>query len=193
VVELVVQLFDRHDVAEVSFVELQHVREPVERDPLQKEVLLEVFEAVGIRALHRPLGVSDKDDPVGASQDELAGRVVMHLSGNGIELQRDIHAANGTDFERQEVEEDGSIALGGEGNHLAPVPALEVVVDPHQIGGLAAQSGAVIHDLRIELTQGVIEENHGNPSAKSYLSRPLMITRIGIPSNPRVSLRTFSR
>ena len=84
----------------------------------------------------------------------------MNLTGYGVKLQGDVHPTDGTDLEGQEIEENGPITLGGERDHLAAVTTFKIVVDPHQIGGLATQSGPVIHDLRVELTQSVIEENH---------------------------------
>ena len=117
--------------------------------------------------MHRPLGVGDEDHAIRPTKDQLASGVVVNLTRDGVELQGYLHAANRADFERQEIEEDGSITLRGEGDHLAALTTLEVVVDPLQIGGLATQSGTVVDDLRVELAQRVIEENHRKPSTLS--------------------------
>ena len=66
-VEVVIQFFDGDNVAKVSFVELKNMWKPVERNTLQEEIFLEIFEAVSVGTLHGTLRVCDKDHSVGAT------------------------------------------------------------------------------------------------------------------------------
>ena len=61
----------------------------------------------------------------------------MHLAGHGIQLKRNVHAADGPDLDREKIEKDGAIALGGEGDHPAALATLEVVMNPREVRGLS--------------------------------------------------------
>ncbi len=89
----------------------------------------------------------------------------MDLTWHGVELQGHVHASDPADFEREKVEKDRTITLRGQGDHLAFLAPFEMIVDPLQVGGFAAEPRTVVNDLGIELTKCVIKENHVNLSS----------------------------
>ena len=48
-------------------------------------------------------------------------------------------------------------------------------MDVHQIGGLSAQSGTVVHDLRVDLASRVVEDDHRTNLPSQWVSsNPLL-------------------
>ncbi|OGQ91707.1 MAG: hypothetical protein A2289_23930 [Deltaproteobacteria bacterium RIFOXYA12_FULL_58_15] len=62
--------------------------------------------------------VCDKHDSVDAIEDKLAGGVVEHLTWDGVELQPDFEVSNAVSGQRQKIEENRSVNVGGEGDQL---------------------------------------------------------------------------
>src|SRR5215210_7318091 len=82
-----------------------------------------------------------------------------------------LEPANGTQINRQEIEEQRALGLGRQGDHLPPGSRRHLVVDVLQVGRLAAQSGAVVHQLTVDLARGVVDHRHGCvPQAPKSLS-----------------------
>ena len=123
-------------------------------------MLAKVFEGleVGIEAFL--LRVGDEDDSVSPFQDEFAAGFVEDLAGDGVEMQARFEAADGAQIERKEVKEQRAVSLRGQGNHLALLAGAGVVVNPLQIGGLAAQTGSVVDQLAVDLACGKVDERH---------------------------------
>jgi hypothetical protein len=71
-----------------------------------------------------------------------------------------LEAADLTERERQEVEEQRALGLGGERDHLPLQIGVGLVVDPLQVGRLATQPGAVVDDLAVDLARRVVDEGH---------------------------------
>ena len=160
-IDLGVHLFHGGEVRQIPLVELHDERDLLEADPHLAQVVLEVLVALGVRLEHLPLGVGDEDDAVRTLEHQLAGRVVGDLAGDGVELQPGLHAADLAELDRQEIEEEGPVGLGGERQHLSFLDAVgQGVVDVLEVGGLAAEAGAVVDDLRRQLAGRVIEEDH---------------------------------
>jgi hypothetical protein len=107
------------------------------------------------------LTVGDEDDPVRPLEHELPRRVVIDLSGNGVELQLGAHPADLAEIEGEKVEEERAVGLGGQREHLAAVVRGERVVDELQVRRLSAQARTVIDDLGRNFPGRVVEENHG--------------------------------
>src|SRR5207245_9900934 len=94
-----------------------------------------------------------------------------NLAGDGLEVETGPEPAHRSQIERQEVEEQRSLCLGGERDHLALLLFRGFLVDVLQIRGLAAQPGAVIHDLAVDLAGCKIDETQefplGRPAAQA--------------------------
>ncbi len=150
-------------VGQVAFVELQDVGDFVEVVAVLFEVLDEVVEGfdVGVHAFF--LGVCDEDDAVDAAQDEFTASVVKHLAGNGIEVEPGFEAADRAEIEGQEVEEEGSIGLGRQRDHLAFLFFRGFVINALQVRRFTAQTRAVIDDFAVNLAGGEIDKTQKNP------------------------------
>src|SRR5215472_14618917 len=163
------QHVDRQDVRQISFVQLQNVGNLVEVVAVLFQVGHQVLERfdVGVHALF--LRIGDENNPIHAAQDELAAGVVEDLSGNGVEVDAGLEAAHRAKIEGQEVEEQRALGLGGERDHLAFLLICSLLIDHLQIRGLAAQSGAVIHDFTIDLAGCEVDETQGFPQMRAAL------------------------
>ena len=147
-------------VRQVALVVLQDHGDLVRVDLVGLEVLPHVLVALEVRVEHRLLRVGHEAHRIGALQHHPAGGVVEHLPGHGVELDPRAHAADRPDLDRQEVEEERAVRLGGEREHLALVLDGQLLVDPLEIRGLAAQPGPVVDDLGRQLLGRVVEEHH---------------------------------
>jgi hypothetical protein len=124
---------------------------------VRDQVAPEALEALQVRIEHRFLAVRHEDDRVRPLQHHLAGGVVEDLSRHRVHLHPRAHAADGTELDGEEVEEEGPIRLGGQGQHLALGLERDVLVDPLEIRGLAAEAGPVVDELGRDLLGGVVE------------------------------------
>ena len=109
---------------------------------------------------HRPLGVGDEDDPVGALQDDAAGLVEGRLARNGGELEPDLVALDVAELDRKQVEVDGAIRLGCEIQELPNGGRLQPLVEQLQVGGLSPEAGTVVDDLGGQLARGGVVDDH---------------------------------
>ena len=116
------------------------------------------------------LRVGDENDAIHAPQNQLAAGVVKNLAGNGVEVNSGLEAAHRTQIQRQEIEEQRTFRLGGQRDHLALLLVRSLLVDHLQIRGLAAESGAVIHDLAIDLSGCEVDETQGFPRKQAFPS-----------------------
>src|SRR5207302_5562186 len=82
------------------------------------------------------------------------------LAGHGVEVEAGLEAADLAEAEREEVEEERSLGLGGERDHLALRLLVRIRVDELQIRRLPAQAGAVVDDLAVDLARAVVDEAH---------------------------------
>jgi hypothetical protein len=60
--------------------------------------------------------------------------------------------------ERQKIEKEGSLSLGGKGNHLAFAVGAGLFVNVNKVGGLAPEAGTVIDDLAVDFSRGIINK-----------------------------------
>jgi len=135
------------------------------------QVLLEVFEGlrVGVQAFF--LGVCNKDHAIHTTQDQFAAGVVEDLSGNRIEVETRAKPAHRTQIQGQEVEKQGTVGLGGEGDHLAFLLVRGPVKNELQICRLTAQAGAVIHDFAVNFAGRKIDEAQDSPRSFGWSGR----------------------
>jgi hypothetical protein len=81
---------------------------------------------------------ADEHHAVDALEHQLPGGVVEHLAGHRVELDAGLEAGDRADVDRQEVEEEGTVGLGFERNHLTARVVRGVGIDVMQVRGLAA-------------------------------------------------------
>ena len=91
------------DVGDFAQVELQRL-----------EVVLHIFEALNVLLHFLVGGVGDEHEAIHAAQDELAGGVVDHLPGDGVELELGLVALDGDRLQGEEVEEQRAVRAGGQ-------------------------------------------------------------------------------
>ena len=119
--------------------------------------IVERFE-VGVETLF--LRICDEDYSIRAFQDQAPAGFVENLSGNGVEMEAGAKAAHGAEIERKKIEEKSAIGFGGERNHLSLLIRSGVLVDPLQVGGLAAKARAVVNKLAVNFASGKIYKRH---------------------------------
>src|SRR6185295_13637593 len=72
-----------------------------------------------------------------------------------------LHPRQLSEVEREEVEEERSVGLRLHRDHAASIRLGDAVVDLLEIRRLAAQSRAVIDDLRVDLAPRIADNDHG--------------------------------
>src|SRR6266705_3004753 len=159
-IERRLEVLDRRRVGQIALVVLDDERDLRQVVPVFGHVVVEVLHGfdVGFHALH--LAVGDEYDAVHALEDELAARVVIHLARHGVEVEAGLEAADRPQVHREEVEEQGALGLGGQRDHLAPGVGRHLAVDVLQVRRLAAQAGAVIDELAVDLAGRVVNHRH---------------------------------
>jgi len=161
VVEEKFHVLDGRRIGQVAFVVLDDVGDVAQVHPERAEVFLHVVEALDILSHFFVLGIGDEDDAIHAAKDELAGRVVDDLAGDGVELEFRFEAFDGHGFDRQEVEEQGAIRAGGQGDEFALfLGGLNILVDFDQVGGLSAHGGTIVDDLDLQFFGGLVDNCH---------------------------------
>src|SRR5580704_10635246 len=151
------------DIWQIAFVELQHVGNLVEVVAVFLEVGHEVVEGFDIRVHALLLRVGHENDAVYAAQDQFAAGVVENLAGNGVQVNARLEAADGTQVERQKIKKQSSFRLRGQRDHLALLLLGGLLVDELKIRRLAAQPGAVVNDLAVDLAGCEVDETQDFP------------------------------
>jgi hypothetical protein len=150
-VEAAVELFEREQLAEIPLVPMERVRHLLERAIVLAQVRMEVIERFLVDVDAPGLGIGNEDDAVGAGEHQFPGRCIIHLPGNGEELQANRHAAHAGHSNRQKVEIKRAIRRRREGHHLAAVLRFRRGMDVLQRGGLPSKPRTVEHQLEDEL------------------------------------------
>src|SRR4051812_40508004 len=73
-------------------------------------------------------------------------------------MEAGFEAANGPEIEWKEIEEEGTVSFGGKRDHLALLLLVGLIEDILQIGRLAAETGAIVDDLAIDLASREVDE-----------------------------------
>src|SRR5215217_6866761 len=98
----------------------------------------------------------------------------------------DLESADVAAVDRQEVKEERPLGLGGERDHLSPGGGGHLVVDMLQIGGLATESGPIIHQFAVDLARGVVDHRHWAAFLKTRrVCRSRLPPRPETPTLPR--------
>jgi len=193
-IEEVLEVIDGGRVWQVSLVVLQDDGEAVNGAVVEAEIGLKALKGLQIIPLAVHLGVGNKDDTIGLAQNELEGGVVGNLAGDGVEVEGGFVARNGIGFDAEEVEEEGSILCSGEGNEIAAAARIELGVDLLNVGGLTAQWGAAIDDLKTDGAFVVVDTGHGGRgeirwlvqrrSRASSRATRVILSRRPVPGSP---------
>ena len=140
------------DVGQIALVVLQHVGNFVEVELERLQIVHEILKALDVLRHFFELRIGDEHDAVHAAQHELAGGVVNHLAGHGVELELGLEPPDGHRFNRQKVEEQRAVRAGRQRDELAFVAGggLDVIMDLNQVRGLAAHCRAVIDDFNLQ-------------------------------------------
>src|SRR5437867_12283519 len=85
---------------------------------LLREILVKVLKALDVLLQLSRLAVGDEHDAVRALQHELAGRVVVDLPGNGVELEACSESGNRAELERQEMKGQRTLRLRSKRHHF---------------------------------------------------------------------------
>src|SRR5471030_2660361 len=88
-------------------------------------------------------------------------------------MEAGAEAAHGAQVKRQEVKEERAVRFGGQGDHLAFLLVDRSIVNMLQVRGFAAQTGAVIHDLAVNLASGKVYKAQDSPSILGRANRTL--------------------
>ena len=120
-VERLVHFWRREDQIgrQVLLVVLQNQRHGARINALFEEVFLQVAQALEILVELTRLAVADEDHPVGALQHELAGRVVVHLAGDRVQLEPGGKPRDRPEVDGQKIEEEGPVGMRRQGHHAA--------------------------------------------------------------------------
>ena len=155
-----VQFRDRGGVPEVPLVVLEDEREFLELLPVGGEVVHQVLQALHVAVDHLPLGVRDEHDAIHALEHQPPGGVVEHLPRHRVEMEADLEPLDLPQLDREEVEKQGPVGLGGKGDQAPLLLRPQHLVDHLDVGRLAGEARAVIDDLRAELAGRIVEEGH---------------------------------
>src|SRR5262249_12136402 len=116
------------------------------------------------------------------------------LSGHGVEVEAGLEASNLGQRQRQEVEEQRAVGLGGEGNHLALRLGIGLGVDVLEIRRLAAETRPVIDDLAADFARRVVDEGHRGFGSRYSVKRLSMSSSvISANGEPAPGASTFLR
>ena len=119
---------------------------------------MEVFDrfVVGVHALF--LRVGYEDHPIHPAQDQPSAGIVKNLAWDRIEVKSGFESAHGPQLERQKIKEEGPVGFGCKREHFAPRLRRCPLEDPLQVGGFAAESCPVIHDLAVDFAGSKIDK-----------------------------------
>src|SRR5204862_4264837 len=145
---------------QVALIVFEDERHIVDRNVLDGEVVGQVFETFNVLLHFFPLRIGDEDDSIDAAQNELAGGVVNHLAGNGVELELGDEAFDHDRIERQKIEKERAVGGGGERDEVAPVLRINALVNVTEVGCFAAECRTVVNDLELDLAAGVVNDRH---------------------------------
>src|SRR5579862_4269288 len=94
-----------------------------------------------------------------------------------------LEAAYRAQVQRQEVEEQRTFGFRRQGDHLPLLLVRRFLINHLQIRGLAAESGAVIHDLAVNLSGCEVDETQDFPQMRAVFPRlprtPIPFWRLG--------------
>src|SRR5687767_15275386 len=100
------QLRNGSGIRKISLVVLNDERHPGEIVAVLRHVVVEVLHRFEIRLHPLHLRIRDEHNSIHVFQDELPAGVVVDLTGNGVEMEACVEAANSAEVYREEIEEE---------------------------------------------------------------------------------------
>src|SRR5579862_9596626 len=96
-----------------------------------------------------------------------------------------LEAAHRAEIQRQEIEEQSTLGFRGQRDHLALLLVRSFLVDDLQIRCLAAQPGAIVHDLAVNLPGCEVDEtqrlsSNADTPSRGCRSAHLSFWRLGV-------------
>jgi len=126
-----------HGIGEIPLVVLKDEGDLLDVQAVRIEVVIQIRQRIHI-VLHLGFaGIRHEDHTIGPAQHHPAAGVVLHLARHGIDLEMDGIAIDVTEVDREQIEEEGPILLGIDGEHLAALLVRAHGVQGLQIGGLS--------------------------------------------------------
>ena len=83
--------------------------------------------------------IDHEHNAVHALEHELAGSVIDRLPRHGVELKAGGETRQGLGVERQKIEEERAVRIGGQGDQLALLRVRDLLVERDEIRRLAAK------------------------------------------------------
>jgi len=162
VVQQKLHIFKRGNIRQIAFVVLKHMRNFIQVELQGSEIVDQILKALHVFRHFFILRIGHKNDAIHPAQNKLAGGVVNDLARYGVKLEFGLKSTNRHGLDGQKVEEQGSVGTGRERNKLALIAGggLDVIVDLHQVGCLAAHGRAVVDNFDLQLFGGLIDDCH---------------------------------
>jgi hypothetical protein len=132
-------------------------------------VFAEVVERFEVRIEPFLLRIRDKHHTVGAFQNQFAAGFVEDLPGHSVKMNPRLESANRAEVDGKKIKKERAVSLRRKGDHLPFLSRPCVVVDPLQVGGLTAQTWAVVHELAINFASRKIDKGHKCPDGPERL------------------------
>ena len=104
-----------------------------------------------------PSAVGDEGDSVGTLEHDAPRSVMNHLAGHGEELHLDLEAIGSAEEDGQQIEEQGAVVVGLDGQQPASHFGAGPLMHHLQIRRLPRKTGAVIDNLDGQFPLGVIQ------------------------------------
>src|SRR6185503_3753748 len=182
-VERRLEIFDRRRVWKVALVVLDDERHLGQIVPVLRHVVVEILHRfeIGFHALG--LGVAHEHDAINVLEYELAAGVVIDLTRHRIQVKARLEAANRSQVDGKEVEEESTLRLGRQRNELAARLRLNLAVNVLEIRSLAAEPGTIVNNLTVDLARGVVDHRH-------CLAFPHQLNSLSISSSAPFSNRS---
>src|SRR5207253_2521010 len=153
--------YNKRGVRQVALVVLDDERNLGQVVTVLRHVVVQVLHRLDVRLHALDLAVGHEHDAIHALENQLAARVVVYLTRHRVEMEPGLEAPDGAQVHRQEVEEQRALGLCGERDHLAARVGRHLTVNVLEVGRLAAQARAVVHELAVDLAGRVIDHRHG--------------------------------
>src|SRR6267378_8081973 len=102
------------------------------------EIVHQVVERFDIGVHAFLLRVGDEYDAVHSTQNKFAAGVVEDLAGDSVEMDPSLEPANRAEIQRQEIEKQSTVGLGGKRDHLALLLLSGFLINELQVRRLAA-------------------------------------------------------
>ena len=97
----------------IALVHLNDQRNLVDVQVVFLEVLAQVPHTLGVGPQAVGAAVGHKHNAIYTAQNQFAAGIVKHLSRHGVEVKAGFKPLNGSQIQRQEVEEKGAFVFGG--------------------------------------------------------------------------------